>query len=522
MAISKNFRIAKFLRTLKPDQGSNDQTVTMTNDTGVGAVISEFKSTTGSLKVTYPSGGDYFLGTTGDNGDNGFTYFNSGTTGAIGYVDGTARIAITTSGITVTGTAAATSVDTNIYKTNSNAMYFFNDADANSSSDYGFYWITNTSSTANRSEMSLFNNDLSVRDNIYAGRSRDSAGTIYYEGAAGFHAYGYATDISYAFTSSLYAENSTDPEGYTIRCQSRDTYDEAYLGSSRIPNNFLVQRSGLTFSWNGFLAGRMRIGDTGTTTWYRAADHSVSAYSATGGTHGQGTYKGFTQITGRETLNTDDVFAVYSGNDNAGAGGQYVIEFDANGNGYFDGVGDNGNADYAEYFEWEDGNPNNEDRRGLAVVLSNGRFIRPATSTDAADDFLGVVSVAPALVGDSAYFAWKGKWKRDKFGAKIQEDYDVLCWGEYDPSNGGWTNEVHVGTPQEANAPADATRITKQRPVLNEDFDPAVEYMPRENRPEWQAIGLLGKVPLLKGQPTSPRWRKLFDLNEEVEMWLVR
>ncbi|XHE57044.1 hypothetical protein L0Z66_19950 (plasmid) [Phaeobacter sp. BS34] len=40
------------------------------------------------------------------------------------------------------------------------------------------------------------------------------------------------------------------------------------------------------------------------------------------------------------------------------------------GNGYCDGAWTGGGADYAEFFEWEDGNPDGEDRRGVSVVMA--------------------------------------------------------------------------------------------------------------------------------------------------------
>ena len=75
---------------------------------------------------------------------------------------------------------------------------------------------------------------------------------------------------------------------------------------------------------------------------------------------------------------------------------------------------------------------------------------------------------------------------------------------------------------REAEIPEDAITITKRRKKLAADYDPEREYIPRKDRQEWQAIGLMGKLPLLKGQPTAPNWKKLYDLNDEVEMWLVR
>lgn len=58
-------------------------------------------------------------------------------------------------------------------------------------------------------------------------------------------------------------------------------------------------------------------------------------------------------------------------------------------------------ADYAECFEWEDGNPGNEDRRSLFVSIVHGtRKIRKAM---AGDDILGITSIDASVVGNAAY-----------------------------------------------------------------------------------------------------------------------
>ena len=58
-------------------------------------------------------------------------------------------------------------------------------------------------------------------------------------------------------------------------------------------------------------------------------------------------------------------------------------------------------ADYAECFEWEDGNPDNEDRRSLFVSIVNGtRKIRKSMT---GDDILGITSIDASVVGNAAY-----------------------------------------------------------------------------------------------------------------------
>ena len=108
-------------------------------------------------------------------------------------------------------------------------------------------------------------------------------------------------------------------------------------------------------------------------------------------------------------------------------------------------------ADYAEFFEWADGNPENEDRRGMLVSL-DGEKIIPANG----DDIIGIVSANPSVIGDSASFGWQGKFKRDVFGSIMYDD--------------------------------------NKKPLISEEYDSNVEYKPRAVRPEWAAVGLVGKL----------------------------
>ena len=86
-------------------------------------------------------------------------------------------------------------------------------------------------------------------------------------------------------------------------------------------------------------------------------------------------------------------------------------------------------ADYAEYFEWLDGNSNNEDRVGYIVALE-GDKIRLATSED--DDILGIISGTAAIIGDTASWDWAGKYQVDKFGRTVWEDVEEFIDEEED------------------------------------------------------------------------------------------
>ncbi|OED47236.1 hypothetical protein AB838_16585 [Rhodobacteraceae bacterium (ex Bugula neritina AB1)] len=152
----------------------------------------------------------------------------------------------------------------------------------------------------------------------------------------------------------------------------------------------------------------------------------------------------------------------------------------ADGNGSCSGAWAGGGADYAEWFEWADGNPEGEDRRGLAVVLT-GEKIRPAQP---GEEPVGVVSGNPAVIGDDDMGAWKHRWLRDTYGS-LQRGADA--------------------SPQE-----------------NPAYNPSQPYVPRALRPAWALLGLLGKLRLRRGQPTAARWIRMREISAEVEEWLVR
>ena len=202
-----------------------------------------------------------------------------------------------------------------------------------------------------------------------------------------------------------------------------------------------------------------------------------------------GTYAGTTiesNIT-RAATSAASVFKGFSGNF---ADAEFNLRGD--GNGYCDGAWTGGGADYAEYFEWSDNNPEAEDRRGISVVL-DGDKIREAV---AGEDPIGVISGNPSVVGDAAWNKWSGKYLRDEFGTYIQEDYEVV-------NDEGET-------------------VVQQRRKLNPAYDPDQEYISREQRPEWDCVGLMGKLRIRKGQVTGSRWTKMRDISDSVEEWLVR
>jgi len=207
-------------------------------------------------------------------------------------------------------------------------------------------------------------------------------------------------------------------------------------------------------------------------------------------------------------------------------------EFKVRGDGQVtaDGSFTGGGADYAEYFEWSDGNGSSEDRRGYSVVL-DGNKVRKATSDDAAASIIGVVSAHPAVVGDSRWNKWHGKHEMDDYGTVVTETCSLVTWTERPADSNGVAGEgrpiEHTyytdRVPDGLTVPDDAVVTSNQtRPKESSSYDASVTYVPREERKEWDAVGMMGKLRMRKGQPTGDRWIKMRDISDSVEEWLVR
>lgn len=128
-------------------------------------------------------------------------------------------------------------------------------------------------------------------------------------------------------------------------------------------------------------------------------------------------------------------------------------------------------ADYSEYFEWLDGNTENEDRRGYFVTLDGKKIKRVS---DINEYVLGVVSATPSVEGDSQSEVWQGMYLTDVFGERLTETIEV----EETTDENGEVTPAH----------------TETRWILNPDYDSTKTYENRENRKEWSPVGLIGKL----------------------------
>lgn len=174
-------------------------------------------------------------------------------------------------------------------------------------------------------------------------------------------------------------------------------------------------------------------------------------------------------------FDTDKIYAhiVGNGTDNSNRANVYTLDW--SGNATFAGTVSSAGADYAEFFEWLDGNSANEDRVGYIVAL-DGDKIRLA---NADDDVLGIISGTATVLGDNAEWCWNKRYLTDDFGRTIYEDREVVHEAAYNDEGElvqeEWTEVVHA-------------------PVVNPDYDPDKPYINRRNRPEWAAVGMMGKL----------------------------
>lgn len=128
-------------------------------------------------------------------------------------------------------------------------------------------------------------------------------------------------------------------------------------------------------------------------------------------------------------------------------------------------------ADFAEYFEWADGNPGDEDRRGKFVTL-DGDKIKLAND---GDYVLGIVTGSGAFIGNGQSENWHGKYLKDIYGDIVTEETEIP---ESTDENTGEVIPAH----------------TVKRFALNPEYNPNSEYVSREFRKEWSPVGMLGQI----------------------------
>ena len=146
-------------------------------------------------------------------------------------------------------------------------------------------------------------------------------------------------------------------------------------------------------------------------------------------------------------------------------------------------------ADYAEFFEWLDGNAEAEDRIGYFVTLEGDRIVK----AKAGDYILGIVSGNPCIVGNSDE-DWLGRWEKDEFGRFIKEEIDVpvTVWENItEPvvdEEGNTIGEMVIG----AKEVETGETVKGWRYKENPEYDSNQTYIERKDRREWDYVGMIG------------------------------
>ncbi|WP_151737362.1 peptidase G2 autoproteolytic cleavage domain-containing protein [Paenibacillus tengchongensis] len=148
-----------------------------------------------------------------------------------------------------------------------------------------------------------------------------------------------------------------------------------------------------------------------------------------------------------------------------------VIE-GATGNLYLDGtLSAPAAADYAEMFETTDGRTI---APGYFVTFDGAsEKIRKAVSSD--PYILGVVSARPAVLADASNLRWHKLFVMDEWG-RVQ------------------LQEVEVPEVKDELGNVVRAAFIKKEPVLSPEWDGSQEYIPRREREEWVAVGIIGKL----------------------------
>lgn len=171
-----------------------------------------------------------------------------------------------------------------------------------------------------------------------------------------------------------------------------------------------------------------------------------------------------------------------------------------------------GNADIGEYFE-KVSEYANVDLTGYFVkVASDGKITKATTE----NDVIGIVSGTSMATGDAAELHWAGAIEKDTMGRPVTEyckKRDIAnIFNTYYSDNdikSSFNDIEYSDTAVDAfidtlpddqrktdliNALNDTTRDRAVCTITSGLYDPEQTYIPRSKRPEWQVVGILGKI----------------------------
>lgn len=223
-------------------------------------------------------------------------------------------------------------------------------------------------------------------------------------------------------------------------------------------------------------------------------DHTIANNHAS---HAGGRYNRPMDTGGSPINSVGDVMVIGNGIVNTATDIDYSNCFRVTYTGEVYGVGsfNTSGADYAEFFEWADGNPDAEDRVGRFVTL-DGQKIRIAST---GDYILGIVSGNPCIIGNGDE-DWLGRWVHDEFDRFVKE-YLEEDRTEIEAPEDEEARMALLADPEVRAEDGQYYRVTSRvvdyetpswRLKANPDYDHTQKYVERKDRKEWDTVGMLG------------------------------
>lgn len=245
-------------------------------------------------------------------------------------------------------------------------------------------------------------------------------------------------------------------------------------------------------------------GQNNTITSNSLSSHPVFVFGRNWNSSNVGQYS--TLLTGEYgNVSSSDIFVVGNGTDSSNSNAMRLTH-----SGYLyykTGCGDG--ADYAEFFEWSDGNSNSEDRCGLFVTFDFDKNYNFETAqdlpkikvADEGDYILGIISGNPSFVGNSDE-CWKKRWLYDEFDRPILETVQVPITELQEVETGNYRTEIQYDeNDKEIEVQVPITQLieietgkyrTEVIQVQNPDYNENIPYENRFDRDEWDTTGMLG------------------------------
>ena len=288
---------------------------------------------------------------------------------------------------------------------------------------------------------------------------------------------------SFAYAYSSHAEgfsttasgNASHAEGYSTTASKYASHAEGY---STTASNYSSHAEGGNTTASGQFSHAEGVSTTASGQFSHAEGSGTTASNEA--SHACGRYNAAMTNGGASNNTTGTAFVIGNGTESA-LSNAFSVQFDGTVKAKST-ITASTTADYAEFFEWLDKNPNEEDRVGHFVTL-DGDKIKIATSED--DYILGIVSGEPFVLGNGDCDTWNGMYLHDEFRRTMYEPAPKII--EILDNEGNPTGEY-----KEVEGEYEGTR-----PILNPDYDPTQEYISRFDRVEWSPIGMLGVLAVL-------------------------